>query len=93
MQIALLGNWKSLSSEYLKELFKKPVIKQFIKINEFDETFWFNKEAFSDFIYDLHLIVQYRSNDKKSDLKFIEKLKKMYSVSDWKIEVLLNNLK
>ena len=80
----------------LESLLKSPEVNNYIKINEYDNKFWFNQEAFDELIDILEIVNFFSIGKQKTKQKkfktFIEKIHKAKEKSDFQIEKLVKNI-
>ena len=92
-------NWWNFDNSIelkLKTILKSPEVKNYIKINEYDNKLWFNQEAFDELIDSLEIINLISIGEQKIDQKkfktFIKKVSKAKEKSDYQVEKLINNI-
>ena len=80
----------------LKKILQAYEVRNYIKINDYDDKLWFNREAFEELINMLeivNLISLGNNNSKKNNfLKFIEKIRKAKEKSYYQVKKLLKDI-
>jgi len=96
IQLQNLWNLKDSDDIILKKILQISEVKNYIKINEYDDKLWFNREAFEKMIDRLESVNLISIGEQKTEQKkfkiFIKKAQKAGEKSDYQVEKLLKNI-
>ncbi len=96
IQFQNLWNFKDSNDLVLKKILQVSGVRNYIKINEYDNKLWFNREAFEEMIDMLKIVnlisLGDKNSRKKSFEKFIDKIRKAKGKSDYQVEKLIKNI-
>ena len=84
------------SVDWLQEFIQEPQIKNYLQINEFENTIWYNQEALEQMLNWMQIILPIAIKDKKAINKwnqFIQLILKIEPKSEFKIKNLIDLIK
>ncbi len=92
LQLLSSLNVNALKQNWLEGLLAKPALHDYLGINEFEDKFWFNREAFENMLRWLGMFIPLKLNkkaDKNKWLDFKERLEKNLSQTEFQLQKLI----